>query len=127
MCYQLVEIYSACKCLYYQHAVDRCGNYGRRGHGITERTIFVGYACHLHSHGSDQAHGGHNSILSLVTGRPTWLRSPLAQFESTAWIGFLYSFRARGNLSPTRRPSQLSLLFVGHDRFNMSSSAPPVL
>ncbi|KAH6844996.1 hypothetical protein B0I37DRAFT_416570 [Chaetomium sp. MPI-CAGE-AT-0009] len=23
MCYQLVELYSACRCLYYQHAVDR--------------------------------------------------------------------------------------------------------
>ncbi|SPQ22219.1 a6d9ed9e-7d00-4ecc-a226-2f5857aa2d31 [Thermothielavioides terrestris] len=23
MCYQLIELYSACRCLYYQHAVDR--------------------------------------------------------------------------------------------------------
>ncbi|KAI1850966.1 hypothetical protein JX266_003631 [Neoarthrinium moseri] len=49
MCYQLVELYSACRCLYYQHAVDRCGSYGRRGHGITRRTIHVGYACQNHT------------------------------------------------------------------------------
>ncbi|KAK3325225.1 hypothetical protein B0H66DRAFT_599401 [Apodospora peruviana] len=24
MCYQVVELYAACRCLYYQHAVDRC-------------------------------------------------------------------------------------------------------
>jgi hypothetical protein len=34
MCYQLFELYSACRCLYYQHAVDRCAAYGRPGHGI---------------------------------------------------------------------------------------------
>lgn len=53
MCYQLVELYSACRCLYYQHAVDRCAAYGRPGHDIQRRTILVGYACSLHSsHGS---------------------------------------------------------------------------
>ncbi|KAK4131146.1 hypothetical protein BT67DRAFT_388932 [Trichocladium antarcticum] len=49
MCYQLVELYSACRCLYYQHAVDRCAAYGRPGHGIQSRTILVGYACSEHS------------------------------------------------------------------------------
>ena len=49
MCYQVVELYSACRCLYYQHAIDRCGNYGRRGHDITQRTILVGYACSDHT------------------------------------------------------------------------------
>ncbi|KAK4144317.1 uncharacterized protein C8A04DRAFT_11596 [Dichotomopilus funicola] len=53
MCYQLVERYSACRCLYYQHAVDRCAAYGRPGHGIQLRTILVGYACSDHtSHSS---------------------------------------------------------------------------
>ena len=53
MCYQLVELYSACRCLYYQHAVDRCAAYGRPGHGIQMRTILVGYACSDHtSHAS---------------------------------------------------------------------------
>lgn len=46
MCYQLVEVYSACKCLYYQHAVDRCVLYPN--HNIQQRTILVGYACASH-------------------------------------------------------------------------------
>ncbi|KAJ6788443.1 hypothetical protein PWT90_11227 [Aphanocladium album] len=49
MCYQLVELYSACRCLYYQHAVDRCASYGRRGHSVEKRVIFVGYACTAHA------------------------------------------------------------------------------
>jgi len=52
MCYQLVEFYSTCRCLYYQHAVDRCGAYGRPGHGIQRRTILVGYACSDHTYGA---------------------------------------------------------------------------
>lgn len=52
MCYQVVELYSACRCLYYQHAVDRCAAYGRPGHHITKRTILVGYACSDHSRGN---------------------------------------------------------------------------
>lgn len=43
MCYQLVEVYTACQCLYYKHAVDRCQLYPN--HIITQRTILVGYAC----------------------------------------------------------------------------------
>ncbi|KAH8763091.1 hypothetical protein F5883DRAFT_113103 [Diaporthe sp. PMI_573] len=49
MCSQVLELYSACRCLYYQHAVERCADYGTRGHGITQRTILVGYACIDHS------------------------------------------------------------------------------
>ena len=49
MCYQLIELYSACRCLYYQHAVDRCINYGQPGHRIERRTILVGYACSEHA------------------------------------------------------------------------------
>ncbi|KAI0436155.1 hypothetical protein F4803DRAFT_248206 [Xylaria telfairii] len=48
MCYQVVEVYAACRCLYYQHTVDRCASYGRPGHGIQKRTIPVGYACSTH-------------------------------------------------------------------------------
>lgn len=51
MCYQLVEWYKACRCLYYSHAVDRCPSYGREGHEITQGNIFVGYACRGHSLG----------------------------------------------------------------------------
>lgn len=49
MCYQLVELYSSCRCLYYQHAIDKCAAYDRPGHSITERKILVGYACPDHS------------------------------------------------------------------------------
>ncbi|QUC23253.1 uncharacterized protein UV8b_07494 [Ustilaginoidea virens] len=53
----LVELYSACRCLYYQHAIDRCASYGRRGHCIQQRTIYVGYACSAHTARSGQ-HAG---------------------------------------------------------------------
>jgi hypothetical protein len=49
MCYQLLELYSACRCLYYQHAVDRCVAYGSQGHHVKQRHIYVGYACSVHS------------------------------------------------------------------------------
>lgn len=52
MCYQVLELYSRCRCLYYQHAVDRCPRYGTRGHGITQRTILVEYSCIEHSNPS---------------------------------------------------------------------------
>lgn len=44
---QLVELFSACRCLYYQHAVDRNANYGRPGFEIQRKTLLVGYACAL--------------------------------------------------------------------------------
>ncbi|KAI0903190.1 hypothetical protein F4823DRAFT_619601 [Ustulina deusta] len=49
MCFQVVEIYRVCKCLYYQHAIDRCAGYGRPGHEVKRRMIPVGYACSTHS------------------------------------------------------------------------------
>lgn len=49
MCYQVVELYAQCKCLYYQHCVDRCPRYGTEGHEITRRTIRVGYSCTRHT------------------------------------------------------------------------------
>lgn len=54
MCYQITELYSGCRCLSYQHALDRCASYGRPGHSIQKRTVLVGYACKAHSlsHGS---------------------------------------------------------------------------
>ncbi|KAK0716171.1 hypothetical protein B0H67DRAFT_457294, partial [Lasiosphaeris hirsuta] len=48
MCYTLVELYSLCRCIYYQYPIDRCAAYGRPGHSITRRTILVGSACSLH-------------------------------------------------------------------------------
>ncbi|KAK2022197.1 hypothetical protein LX32DRAFT_519015, partial [Colletotrichum zoysiae] len=62
MCYQIVELYSACRCLYYQHPIDKCRAYGRPGHSIQKRTILVGYACHAHSQ-------GHSQVLDRETTR----------------------------------------------------------
>ncbi|KAK4215420.1 hypothetical protein QBC37DRAFT_419275 [Rhypophila decipiens] len=49
MCFQIVELFSACKCLYYQHTVDKCPAYGSPGHGIYRWTRVVGVACFEHS------------------------------------------------------------------------------
>ncbi|KAH8900699.1 hypothetical protein GQ53DRAFT_130334 [Thozetella sp. PMI_491] len=47
MCYHVVELYAACRCLYYQHPIDRCASYGC--HPVQRRTILVGYSCAEHS------------------------------------------------------------------------------
>lgn len=48
MCYQVIERYSVCRCLYYKHAIDPCAAHGQRGHGIQEKTALVGYRCPEH-------------------------------------------------------------------------------
>ncbi|KAF4511891.1 hypothetical protein G6O67_001092 [Ophiocordyceps sinensis] len=52
MCYRVLELFSACHCVYYLHAVDRCPLYGTPGHYVQGRVISVGYACPRHSAGS---------------------------------------------------------------------------
>jgi len=72
MCYQLIEYYSACGCLYYQHAIDRCAAYGRPGHGIEVREIPVGYACGVHtshSSGYDYQYTSEYSDSGYYSGR----------------------------------------------------------
>ncbi|PWY77097.1 hypothetical protein BO70DRAFT_430612 [Aspergillus heteromorphus CBS 117.55] len=52
----LVERFSACRCLYFQHAVDPCEAYRQRGHTVQEKIVLVGYTCSRHSlrcNGSD--------------------------------------------------------------------------
>ncbi|OOQ87368.1 hypothetical protein PEBR_17202 [Penicillium brasilianum] len=49
MCYKVVERYSVCKCVYFQHSIDPCSAYGQRGHSVQEKTVLVGYACSRHS------------------------------------------------------------------------------
>ncbi len=49
MCYQIIERYSVCRCLYYRHSVDPCKAYGQRGHYVQEKIVLVGYACQRHS------------------------------------------------------------------------------
>ena len=62
MCYQLEELYSACRCVYYQHPADKCVCYGRPGHPIQRRTILVGYACQEHSFRSGAINGSATNV-----------------------------------------------------------------
>lgn len=48
MCYQVVERFALCRCLYYRHAIDPCAGHGQRGHMVQEKTVLVGYACSNH-------------------------------------------------------------------------------
>lgn len=48
MCYQVVERYAICHCLYYKHAIDSCSAHGQEGHVVREKTVFVGGACAVH-------------------------------------------------------------------------------
>ncbi|KAI1645082.1 uncharacterized protein F4817DRAFT_193671 [Daldinia loculata] len=74
MCYQLVELYTACRCLYYRHAVDRCSAYGQSEHHITTRSILVGYACQTHtiSPGSPKAN---SDFLTKETSSPAYTQN----------------------------------------------------
>lgn len=47
MCFQTIEVYSACRCLYYQHTVSKCPLYTI--HNVTRRVISVGYTCPQHT------------------------------------------------------------------------------
>lgn len=62
MCYRLVELYAACRCLYFRHAIDPCQSYGQRNHPVQEKTTFVGWACPRHSaqQPADQSSPSHN-------------------------------------------------------------------
>lgn len=62
MCYQLIELFSACRCLYYQHPIDRCADYGSEGHIVNRRTVYVGVACPEHF-SPDHRHDGQYSFL----------------------------------------------------------------
>lgn len=48
MCYRVVEIYSACRCLYHSHPIDTCAAYRQFGHFVQNKTVLVGYACGIH-------------------------------------------------------------------------------
>lgn len=49
MCFKVVERFSVCGCLYFEHAVDPCEAYGQRGHVVQEKVVLVGYACEKHA------------------------------------------------------------------------------
>ncbi|CAG8949961.1 hypothetical protein HYFRA_00004293 [Hymenoscyphus fraxineus] len=65
MCYLVVERYSVCRCIYYQHNVDMCGAHGYCGHSIEERTVLVGYSCERHDESQEKASS--MSILPTTT------------------------------------------------------------
>ncbi|KAF4121082.1 hypothetical protein GMORB2_2568 [Geosmithia morbida] len=44
----IIEIYSACRCVYYAHAIDQCASYGRPSHDVMTKNVYVGYACDIH-------------------------------------------------------------------------------
>ena len=48
MCMQIIEKYAVCGCVYYTHGVDFCPRRDQRGHLVTIREIYVGYACSRH-------------------------------------------------------------------------------
>lgn len=56
MCHQITECYSACGCVYYIHAVDRCADFDRPGHRVQKRKILVGYACFSHTSSYASSH-----------------------------------------------------------------------
>ncbi|KAF1959670.1 hypothetical protein CC80DRAFT_352074, partial [Byssothecium circinans] len=49
MCYQVVERYSLCRCLYYKHSLNPCSAHGQQGHTVQEKAVLVGYSCSSHS------------------------------------------------------------------------------
>lgn len=61
MCYQTVERYSVCRCLYYKYNVDMCEKYGQYGHIVQENTVLVGYACGIHNAGDYSAAASTNN------------------------------------------------------------------
>lgn len=91
MCYQITEYYSACRCVYYIHAIDLCAAFDQPGHGVQKRKISVGYACSSHtsyasSHladdnteidaGDTSDDGDHTSVFSGISAPSTNLTFP---------------------------------------------------
>ena len=62
MCYQVVERYAVCRCLYHRHAIDPCQSYGQRHHHVQEKTVLVGYACPRHSTRRTGEHGSSQNV-----------------------------------------------------------------
>jgi hypothetical protein len=49
MCYQVIERFLVCRCLYYRHSIEPCAACGQRSHTVQEKTVLVGYACPAHT------------------------------------------------------------------------------
>jgi len=81
MCYQLVEKYSACRCLYYEHPIERCPQYGRSGHPIARRVILVGYCCVEHGSQSRVSISTASSALAPRSSRQPFRQQPTRQLS----------------------------------------------
>ncbi|KAK7931980.1 hypothetical protein PG985_002692 [Apiospora marii] len=117
MCYQIVELYSACRCLYYQHAVDRCAAFDRPGHFVTKKTILVGYACANHS---AQIYHEPSASVSATGGR-TPTRPPsnqavqeIRQSERAVPSGRVVAGQSCGSHLMPSTGSNLQVHFLGH-------------
>lgn len=129
MCYQVHELYSSCRCLYYQHAIDRCPRFGAPGHGVTQRTILVGYACVDHSsHSGDytSSHSGEYSAdfevskPSHVAVRPGRSSRPR---RASQHLTTPTSLKTRPNKSKHDQIPQLKPNILG-PRHNFATKAP---
>lgn len=72
MCIQVIERFSVCRCVYYRHSIDPCPARAQRGHGVQEKTVYVGYACDRHARGRGSCAGfvvGIEDIYLLGLGR----------------------------------------------------------
>ncbi|KAH7084898.1 transcription factor PAP1-domain-containing protein [Paraphoma chrysanthemicola] len=49
MCYQVVQRYSVCRCLYYKSAIVSCAAKAQSGHSVIQKTVLVDFACSVHS------------------------------------------------------------------------------
>lgn len=73
MCYQIVERYAACGCIYHRHGVDPCPASGR--HAPTERTVPVGYMCPSHESQAGVQSSGYGHYSSGSSSRSSGHRS----------------------------------------------------
>ena len=73
MCIRVVEKYAACHCTYHIHGVDACSYYGR--HPVTDRIVYVGYACPRHSRRRSDGHDNSTPTFeSIEEARPSSYR-----------------------------------------------------
>ena len=117
MCYQIFELYSACRCLYYQHAVDRCAAFDRPGHSITRKTILVGYACANHSEQSyDEPSGSASTTGDYNVTRPTLKQAApeVRQRERSVPFGRAVAEQSGGDHLMPLIGANLQVHFFGH-------------
>ncbi|KAH0536674.1 hypothetical protein FGG08_006469 [Glutinoglossum americanum] len=98
MCFQVVERYELCRCLYYLHSIDPCEDYGKSGHVIERKTLLVGYTCRNHS-----ARKGDPLYATLAPGPngPTASSQTNATRASSGWEEWKAEWKDTGNIGGT--------------------------